>query len=552
MRGRWVATAAAAVLVAGGTTVGTVVASRSGEALPGTTVADTDVSGQDRVALRRTVEALAASRTSGTLTVTADDTDVDVDRGLLLVDVDATVELALQAGRSGGLGVVLDPLTGGGEALELVASVDRAALTREVEALAGQVDRAVDDGGFRLKGVTATARPPVTGRTVDTDATAELVFGALRSGAPSVQAPVAATAPTTTAKDAQAVTAAATAALAGPYVLGTGNVVLRVTPAQLAPLLSAVSEAGTLALRVDPAGLKALVERGAEPLEVGAREAGFRVRSAPPVVTEKGNYTWSPRPAKLEVLPGAAGREIDVEATVASLTTAVVAGDRGPAPLPTTVVEPDLTTAGARAAGVRTLIGSFTTVFSPGAPRARNIRRIAELVDGSYVAPGDLLSLNDAAGQRTLRRGFVADGAIVDGELKNEVGGGVSQFATTLFNAAFFAGLPIPEHKPHSFYIGRYPAGRESTVYFGAIDVKVRNDTAHGLLVQTSSTPGSVTVSLYGDNGGRTVTSTTGPRRPRDDGGFRIAVTRTVRGGDGVSSRRVFSTSYDPVPPDRR
>jgi vancomycin resistance protein YoaR len=163
-----------------------------------------------------------------------------------------------------------------------------------------------------------------------------------------------------------------------------------------------------------------------------------------------------------------------------------------------------------------------------------------------------VLSLNDEAGQRTAARGFVADGAIVDGVLTDEVGGGVSQFATTLFNAAFFAGLPILEHKPHSFYISRYPAGRESTVYYGAIDVRVRNDTTAGLLVRTRSTAGSVTVELYGDNGGRRVVSTSGPRRPRADGGFNIEVTRTISGGDGRGERRVFRTSYDPVPPDER
>ncbi len=201
---------------------------------------------------------------------------------------------------------------------------------------------------------------------------------------------------------------------------------------------------------------------------------------------------------------------------------------------------------------MRTLLGTFTTRFQAGQPRATNIRRIAELVDGTYVPAGEVLSLNRAAGRRTAARGFVADGAIVDGALTDEVGGGVSQFATTLFNAAFFAGLPIPEHKPHSFYISRYPAGRESTVYYDAIDVKVRNDTAAGLLVRTRSTASSVTVELYGDNGGRRVVSTSGPRRPRADGGFRIDVTRTITGGDGRGERRVFTTSYDPVPPDER
>ena len=209
-----------------------------------------------------------------------------------------------------------------------------------------------------------------------------------------------------------------------------------------------------------------------------------------------------------------------------------------------------LTTQQAQAAGVRQLIGAFTTYYKAGQPRATNIRRIAEIVDGSVVAPGEVFSLNGTAGKRTRARGFVADGAIVNGKLTDEVGGGVSQFATTLFNAAFFAGLPILEHTPHSFYISRYPAGRESTVYFDSLDVRIRNDTAHGMLVRTRSTGSSVTVELYGDNGGRRVSSTTGPRQPRDGGGFRIEVTRSVTGGDGKDSRRVFRTAYDPPPAD--
>jgi hypothetical protein len=201
------------------------------------------------------------------------------------------------------------------------------------------------------------------------------------------------------------------------------------------------------------------------------------------------------------VQPGAVGREVDVDAATARLVDLIGSTDRA-GELPVRETAPALSTEQAQAAGVTGAIGTFTTSFAAGQPRATNIRRIAEIVNGSYVAPGETFSLNAAAGRRTRARGFVADGAIVDGVLTDEVGGGVSQFATTLFNAAFFAGLPIPEHKPHSFYISRYPAGRESTVYFGAIDVTFRNDTDHGIVVGTSSTASSVTVTLYGDTAG--------------------------------------------------
>jgi vancomycin resistance protein YoaR len=535
---------------------GAVVVLGAEEALPGTAVAGTAVAGQDEDALRATVRSLAAARVSGGLPVRADDVSGEVDRGVTEVDVDATVDAALDAGRDGTVARVLGPLLGAvggqtGREVDLVVAVDDAALAAELDALAKDVDRAPDPGGIVVRGTQVSARNPRPGRLLDRDGAAAVVRDALREGsADAVELPVTEQAPPTGTADVERVVAQAQRALGGRYVLGGGPESLTFSPAELAPMLSSPLVDGRLVLKVDLQALNALVAEKAEVLERPASEAGFVVAGAPPVVDGKGDLTWTPQPAQVGVTPGAAGQAVDVDPATARLSELVLAGERTiRRPLPLAVVEPELTTAGAEASGVRTLIGTFTTYFQAGQPRAQNIRRIAEIVDGAYVPAGETFSLNGTAGRRTLARGFVADGAIVDGELTDEVGGGVSQFATTLFNAAFFAGLPILEHKPHSFYISRYPTGRESTVYFGSLDVKVQNDTANGMLVETSSTAGSVTVALYGDNGGRQVTASHGPREPRGDGGFRISVTRTVTGGDGKGGRRVFRTSYDPEPP---
>lgn len=544
MRARIVGVALVATLFAGGTAATSVAAVRSGEALPGTSVDGVDVGGLDRADVREQVEERARMRTAGTLPVTAADVTAELPRDLAEVDVDATVDRAMEHG--GPLGLVL----GQGKALPLTVTVERPPLEQRIEAFAGQVDRPAANGALVVSGLTVTAQPPSPGRRLDQDAAADRVERALLAGRQDrVALPVATLAPAATAAQMEAVAAQARAALRGAYALGEPGDELRLEPRELAPLLRAAMVDGAPALQVDPDGLRAVVAAKAESLAVRPRSAGFEVAGRAPVVTTQGDLTWTPRPASVGVRPGRTGRAVDVDAATARLMALVLAADPDQRPpLPVVPVEPPLPTAAAEAAGVRTLLGTFTTAFTPGQPRATNIRRIAELVDGTYVAPGEVLSLNEAAGRRTRARGFVADGAIVDGELTDEVGGGVSQFATTLFNAAFFAGLPIPEHKPHSFYIGRYPAGRESTVYYGAIDVKVRNDTDHGLLVVTRSTPSTVTVELYGDNGGRRVTSTAGPRVPRADGGFRTTVTRTITGGDGRGERRVFATSYDPVP----
>jgi vancomycin resistance protein YoaR len=352
--------------------------------------------------------------------------------------------------------------------------------------------------------------------------------------------------PDTTAADVEQVAARAREVLAGPYRLTAPQAVLEVTPAELAPLLSAEVRDGSLVLAVQDQQLRELVVPRADALDRAASPASFEIAEAPPVVDTQGDLTWTPRPAPVTVRPATPGLDVDAEAAAQRLLE-LIDGPEREAELPAAVTPSSIPTE--QAAGVRSLLGTFTTSFTPGQPRAANIRRIAEVLDGTFVPPGERLSLNQVAGPRTAAKGYLADGAIVDGELVDVVGGGVSQFATTLFNAAFFAGLPIEEHQPHSFYISRYPAGRESTVNYGSIDVKVRNDTSTGLLVKTSSTSSSVTVALYGDNGGRTVTSSSGPREPREGGGFRISVTRTVTGGDGRGGTRTFRTSYNP-PPD--
>ena len=556
MRGKVVAGALAAAVAASAAGAGALIVLGEREALPGTTVAGTSVSGLDRDALHQAVEQLAAARTTGALEVRAGGRSSTVDRSLVTVDVEATVEAALDAGRGGLVSAVLGPLLGAaggqtGRPVPLVVQVDGDSLDARMTQLATTIDVAPDVGGIDVRGTTVAARPPRPGRVIDRPAAVARVAEALELGQQDpVDLPVVEQSPPTTVADVQRVVLQARRALGGSYALTSGEESIGVTPTQVGPLLRTVFAEGRLQLRVDLPALNALVARRAEAIDRPPVEAGFVVAGAPPVVDAKGDLAWTPQPAQVTTTPSATGLAVDVDPATARLSELILAGERTlRRELPLVTVQPELTGEQAATAGVRSLVGTFTTYFQAGQPRATNIRRIAEIVDGAYVAPGETFSLNGTAGERTKARGFVADGAIVDGELTDEVGGGVSQFATTLFNAAFFAGLDIEEYQPHSFYISRYPAGRESTVYFGQIDVKFLNDTAHGLVVETSSAPGSVTVALYGDNGGRRVTAQHGPRRPRGDGGFRIDVTRTTTGGDGVGGRRVFRTSYDPTPP---
>jgi vancomycin resistance protein YoaR len=150
-------------------------------------------------------------------------------------------------------------------------------------------------------------------------------------------------------------------------------------------------------------------------------------------------------------------------------------------------------------------VGTFTTRHACCQPRVNNIHRIADLLNGTIVAPGETFSLNEYVGQRTVDNGFVPAPSIQDGEMVDSIGGGVSQFATTYYNAMMRAGYEILERQAHTYWFDRYPMGHEATLSWPKPDVVIRNDTQSGLLVLTSYTDTSITVRLFGDREGRRV-----------------------------------------------
>ncbi|MGH3666335.1 MAG: VanW family protein, partial [Egibacteraceae bacterium] len=180
----------------------------------------------------------------------------------------------------------------------------------------------------------------------------------------------------------------------------------------------------------------------------------------------------------------------------------------------------------------------------------------------------ETFSVNDYVGERTEAKGFVGGGAIQDGEFVEEVGGGVSQFATTTYNAAFFGGYEIPVHQAHSYYISRYPEGREATLNYPTVDLQITNNSPYGFLIDTSYTDTSITVTLWGKKwvdvsttkSGRT-NFTTGETiyRENDDlpegseqviqspgRGWDVTVTRTLDYLDGGTETEEIFTRYQP------
>lgn len=167
--------------------------------------------------------------------------------------------------------------------------------------------------------------------------------------------------------------------------------------------------------------------------------------------------------------------------------------------------EPEVTTEDLEALGIRHLVSQFTTYHDCCQNRVVNIQLMADIVSGTIVEPGGEFSLNGIVGERTAERGFLPAGTIIAGKIEDTVGGGVSQFATTMYNAMFWGGYEDVTHTPHSYYFSRYPEGIEATVNWPSLDLVFRNDTSNSILVRTLHTESSITVQIWGDNGGRIV-----------------------------------------------
>jgi len=248
--------------------------------------------------------------------------------------------------------------------------------------------------------------------------------------------------------------------------------------------------------------------------------------------------------ARVSVVPGSDGRRLDV----AAVTRALEKG-RGKRSVRVRMspVAPNLSTADARAMGIRRQISEFSTPYTCCQPRVTNIKRGAAIIDGTVIPAGGTFSLNDAMGERTRARGFLPAPQINAGELEDAVGGGVSQIATTVYNAAFFGGMNLVSHTPHEFWITRYPAGREATVSWGGPELIFENDWPAAVLLKATATDTGITVRLYSSPLSRRIT-TTGSGNEVAGTAFTSTYTRKVFEGSTVKRDETYTWAYKAPP----
>lgn len=394
----------------------------------------------------------------------------------------------------------------------LVATLDESALRALLAPLAKQLDQPAQSAQFAVRdGALVVAQAGSDGRSLDLDAATTAVTAAIKSGQGVLRLPVAVTHPDLYSLEDAAAVQGQVAQLAGqPVTLQAAGQSWTLSPRDLSALLTlgTTQQDGkqqlTLSVQTDQAA--ALIAKIAEAVDQPAQNARF---------------AWQDNALKV-LTPSKEGRTLDQVAATTALLNAMQGGQRTVA-LPVTVAKPAVASDHPEQLGIKDLVAEGTSNFAGSPPeRIQNIRRGAELVNGTVIAPGAVFSFDDTVGDISTANGFTTGLVIIDHETQNGIGGGICQVSTTVFRAAFWAGLPIVERHDHAYAVpyytqGGYPEGFDATIYSPQLDLKFTNDTPGYLLLQTSMDVATNTlkVSLYGTKTGRVVKLIAGPETNR-------------------------------------
>jgi vancomycin resistance protein YoaR len=352
-----------------------------------------------------------------------------------------------------------------------------AALRAKLDEIEAAVNIAHRDASIRLRGLAPEIVSSQTGRVLDRHAAAATIVRALASlQREPVGLPVRVDRPKVTADELKVVEAQVRTAVSSSVHMTLAETRWNLRPRRIARVLL-------------------LPANGRRDLEVGG----------------PGARAWFGALARrVDRKPGYA---LNVPASASALLRAVLVTDPAlrSAKLRVERADADRTTKEAKAMKISGLVASYQTFYGGDPNRIHNVQLVSHLVDKHVIAPGATFSFNETTGARTAEKGFREAPVIINGELQTGLGGGVCQVSTTVFNAAYEAGLPMVSRTNHALYISHYPQGRDATVNYPDTDLKFTNDTGHWLLLRTWVGSSSLTVALYGTPVHRRVVSETRP-----------------------------------------
>jgi vancomycin resistance protein YoaR len=416
-----------------------------------------------------------------------------------------------------------------GASVEPTVDVYDAALDYRVNQIADKVDEPAREAALVLNGLEPEVVPGHAGHELDQGASAPVIVQAL-GGFERVETPlpVAVDQPDVTQQEMQVVAAQTRTVLSAPVQLTFNAAAITVKPREMARLLELPS-GGETELAVDQKAAARRFRNVSRGVARPPRNADFAVNAS----------------GRVRVVPSRAGRQLDVAATSTALLAAGSRTSNRSAELVVVERQPQITTKEAKALRIERQLASYTTLYSGTSDRITNLQLAINLLDGARIAPGATWSFNERVGPRTEERGFRSAPVIINGEYEEGVGGGVSQVATTVFNAAWEAGIKIVERTAHALYISRYPTGRDATVNYPDVDLKLRNDTNRWIVLEAGYDESGIIVRLLGAGHERRVESiageleTTGPPRVERIPDPTLYVGERVVVEDGEPSRSV-------------
>jgi vancomycin resistance protein YoaR len=524
-------------------------AALSGQVMRNVEVAGRPVGGLGEASLPEVMTDIGDELAARPVRVTAGDQVYETTAGELGLSIDdeATSEAALDAGRSdplfvrpfSWLGSFFSP-----RQVDVRYSVMQSQVQAKMTELQGADLTAPQAPTIQLTGPDFVAVPGVPGQGIDTaDVAEQLPLRAAETpeGTIEIETELVPISPPYTDEDAQELADRANEMTANGLGLTAGETTVQVDPQTVRSWIGATTVNGPLDLAINPDKVNADLIGLFSGVSAAAVNASFDVQNGVPVVIPSRQGVACCGPTSPDVVWQA------------------LLDQQSPAALEVQVTEPELTTEEAQGLGITQAVGGnnawrnggpttagpgFTTYYDAGQPRVTNIHRIADLVRGAVIMPGDTFSVNNYVGPRTAAKGFVLAGAIRDGVHQDEIGGGVSQFATTTFNAAYFAGLDILTYQAHTESFSRYPPGREATMGYPSPDLRIRNNTPYGILIWPTYTASSLTVTLYSTPWA--TGEQTGISESMSGACRNVTTTRTRTFPDGHTENDTFRATYRP------
>jgi vancomycin resistance protein YoaR len=480
-------------------------------AMDGVSLQGRSIAGMSRAEIRALIEQRYAAflRTPVTITFEGRSWTPTPQQIGLGFDLDQAAEQALAAGHRGGPIERVEELWAiwqGGLDVAPRLSVDAGRLQAYLTGIAAELEQPPRDAALSFaegKVLPTAARP---GRQALADASAIDIMRGLQALEPqSVVLRTRTLAPALTDAGMAPAIADARALLGGSLVLRRAEQSWTWQPNKLAELLAIKAEHGKMTVEIDPDRVARAVEKLAQLVDTGSAEPRVAFRGGKLKITQPGQTGW----------------RLDQPAAVAAISQALRQPKRELA-LPVHELTPQVTAKTLPSLGIGELVGEGRSSFDGSADyRITNIKAGAARINGVLIPPGSEFSFNTQLGEVDDSNGFVKGYAVIGQRTQLEWGGGVCQDSTTVFRAAFWAGLPITERHAHPFYISWYDdfsfpnesgPGLDATIYTGVADLKFMNDTGHWLLMEAVADEAAqvLSVRLYGTKPNRSV-SVRGP-----------------------------------------